>query len=554
MTLPVSIFQKAFGFKNMHIERAEIQVRPIQAGGKMHELDIIALKARPFKRCQCLCPVCNKPCVRDGFKQERESEWRASNLNGIPVIIQYRPQRILCKEHGDLNEKLPWTDGTTRFTAAFNDEVAWLVGKLPKTAIAEYLTINWRTVGSCVQASHDRLEPDVSVRIRDNVRRLCVDETSYQKGHKYITVVYDMEKSRVIWVHDGHGYEVFKLFCLEMTEEERSKVEIIAGDGASWIDQCKREFFPNATRCIDFFHVVQWVNKALDDVRISTQAKARREYTKLKNEYIHAEAEAAEAAIKAEQQYQDAVKELGHLPKKGRPSSRKKELLEFIASYEQARAEAAPNETGKPKRKGRPKKDQLSPEHEASLKELGDKLAGFKGAKYALAHNPENRTENQTDKLKLIEAEYPDLYKAYQLKEQIRIILHMKDAKEAGLELDNWFDAVQASGLKPLIDLADKIKEKHKENILNAIKCQANSAKSESTNTTIKMLIRLARGFRNIENMKALIYLKCSDLVIPLLNRVQPTAEEIARKRERANELRKLREERRLKELQLSVG
>ena len=118
----------------------------------------------------------------------------------------------------------------------------------------------------------------------------------------------------------------------------------------------------------------------------------------------------------------------------------------------------------------------------------------------------------------------------------------MRDPEQAATELTKWIDDAKKSGLGPMKELADKIENRHKENILNAIKCQANSAKSESTNTTIKGLIKLARGFRNLDNMIALIYLKCSGIVVPLCNRPQPSAEYLARKRARANELRRLRE------------
>ena len=121
----------------------------------------------------------------------------------------------------------------------------------------------------------------------------------------------------------------------------------------------------------------------------------------------------------------------------------------------------------------------------------------------------------------------------------------MRDPEQAAVELAKWIDDAKNSGLKPMKELADKIENRHKENILNAIKCQANSAKSESTNTTIKGIIKLARGFRNLDNMIALIYLKCSDIVVPLCNRPQPSAEYLERKRARANELRRLREEQR---------
>ena len=400
----------------------------------------------------------------NGYKSKNESCWRAPNLNGTPVYIYYRPQRILCPEHGALNEFIPWADGTSRFTASFNDEVTWLVCQMSKQAICEFEGINWRTVGNCIKASHERLEPDISHRIHDDVHRICVDETSYRKGYKYITVVYDMDKNRVIWVHENHGYDVFAEFCSLLTPEERAKIEIVAGDGASWIDSCCREFFPNATRCIDFFHVAQWINNALDEVRISTAAKAKREYTKLRDEYIKAEEEAVAAAKKAKQQYNDALEELAGMPHRGRPSKRKLELLSFIAEYESAQEQASEN--SKPRPVGRPRKVQLTPEHEAALKELSDRVDDFKGAKFALGHNPENCTDKQIEKLQLIENNFPDLYRAYQLKEALRLILHMKDPEQAAIELEKWINDARDSGMKPMQELADKIKSLHKENIL----------------------------------------------------------------------------------------
>lgn len=546
MALSNTILKNTLKLNLMHIEKIEEEDFLVEAYGEFHQQTRIIVHARPFKRTQCRCPECMRKCVQNGHKMPAESSWRAPNLNGQQVIIKYRPQRILCPEHGALNEFIPWADGNSRFTAPFNDEVAWLACQTNKSAVCSLEGINWRTVGNCLKTSHDRLEPDITGRIHDNVRRICLDETSYKKGHKYITVIYDMDKNRVIWIHEGHGLEVFREFCDLLSPEERAKIEIVAGDGASWIDSCM-ELFPNATRCIDFFHVAQWLNKALDDVRIVTAAKARREYNRLKAEYIEAEKKADAAADKAEQEYEKALAELAAMPRRGRPSSRKLELTAFVEKYESTKTEG--QEIRRPKKRGRKKKEQLTPEHEAALKELSDKMDDFKGAKFALGHNPENCTDGQIGKIKMIENNYPDLYRAYQLKEGLRLILHMKDVGQAAGELENWIRDAKESGLKPMQKLAEKIEERHKENILNSIRCQANSAKSEATNTTIKGLVRLARGFRNIDNMIALIYLKCSDIVIPLCNRPQPSKEYLTRKRERANELRLLREEKKRKGL-----
>ena len=116
-----------------------------------------------------------------------------------------------------------------------------------------------------------------------------------------------------------------------------------------------------------------------------------------------------------------------------------------------------------------------------------------------------------------------------------------KDYELAENELDKWIEENKSTEFAPIAKLAEKI-ERHRTNILNSVKYQANSAKSESTNTTIKFLIKLARGFKSIENMFALIYLKCSDIIIPLSNRPQPTNAYKRSQREMAMRRKQIRE------------
>ena len=560
----------------MHVTSCETATVTVHRFGETFEQTRIYVHARPYERARKLCPVCRKKCPGYDTKYSTESSWRAPNLNGVPVHICYQPQRVKCPEHGVRTEYIPWADGKSRFTEDFCNEIAWMVCRMSRTAVALFEDIDWRTVGNCVKAAHDRIEPDITIRMH-GLRRICVDETSYRKGFSYITVVYDMDRNRVAWIHEGNGLEIFRLFCETLSPDEREKIEIVAGDGAQWIDTCTRTYFPNATRCIDFFHVVEWANEKLDKVRTATAAKAAREYDRRKQEFQKAEAEAAEAAENARQQRMAAEAELAAMPKRGRPGKRKQELLDFLVSLteavqtetpEQQRAAAEaelaampkhgrpsrrkqdllaflegqleflPPVTSPSKKKGRPRKEQFTLEHQEILDHLQNRARAIKGSKHALGHNC---SEYQADKIKLIENDYPDLYRAYQLKEALRLILHMKDEKQAAIELGQWITDASGSGLEPMMELSEKI-GRHKENILNSVRCQANSAKSEAVNTTIKVLIKMARGFRNIGNMIALIYLKCSDLVIPLHNRPQMSSEKAATTRKTANELRKRRQ------------
>ena len=556
MASPLSILKTVLNLNHncMHVTSCETAMVTVHRFGETFEQNRIYVHAKPYERVRKLCPFCMKKCPGYDKKYGTESTWRAPNLNGVPVHICYQPQRIECPEHGVLTE-------------------------YTRTAVALFEDIDWRTVGNCVKAAHDRIEPDITIRMH-NLRRICVDETSYRKGFAYVTVVYDMDRNRVVWVHEGNGLEIFRLFCEALSPDERKQIEIVAGDGAQWIDTCTKTYFPNATRCIDFFHVVEWANEKLDKVRTTTAAKAAREYDRRKQEFQKAEAEAAEAAETVRQQRMAAEAELAAMPKRGRPSKRKQELLDFLTSltetvqtetpeqqrsaaeaelaampkhgrpskrkrdllaFLEGRLESLSPRTSPSKKKGRPRKEQFTSEHQEILDQLQNRAKAIKGSKHALGHNPENCSEYQADKIKLIENDYPDLYRAYQLKEALRLILHMKDEKQAAIELDQWITDASGSGLGPMMELSEKI-NRHKANILNSVRCQANSAKSEAVNTTIKVLIKMARGFRNIGNMIALIYLKCSDLVIPLHNRPQMSSEKAAAARNTANELRKRRQ------------
>ena len=544
MASPLSILKSVLNLNHnrMHVTNCEQAEVTIHRYGEIHKQTRIYVHVRPYTRVQKLCPICRKKCPGYDTKSSTESSWRAPNLNGVPVYICYRPNRIECREHGVLTEYIPWADGASRFTEDFNNEIAWMACRMSKACICQFEEINWRTVGNCIRAAHSRLEPDISVRMHD-LRRICVDETSYRKGYSYITVVYDMDRNRAVWIHEGNGLEIFRLFCEELSPQERSKIEIIAGDGAQWIDRCVEQYFPNATRCIDFFHVAEWANEKLDLVRTATADKAKREYEHRREQLRQEETREQEARDTLRQEILSLIipveEELASYPKKrGRPCRRKRELLSRLKELR----EMLPEEPEAPKKQGRPRKDALSPEHQEEIDLLAARAKDIKRSRYALGHNPENCTEYQTEKIKLIENSYPDLYRAYQLKETLRLILHMKDAGLAEGELDKWIEESASSGLAPMKELSAKIL-RHRGNILNSIRCQANSAKSEAVNTTIKVLIKMARGFRNIENMIALIYLKCSDLVIPLFNRIQMTAEKAAAARNTANELRRKRKE-----------
>lgn len=97
------------------------------------------------------------------------------------------------------------------------------------------MRIAWNTVGNIIRRVKNYLEPDETVRF-NNLKNIGVDETSYKKGYKYITMVVNLDTNTVIWIGINHGKDVLSRFFDLLTKEQHASIETISGDGAKWID------------------------------------------------------------------------------------------------------------------------------------------------------------------------------------------------------------------------------------------------------------------------------------------------------------------------------
>jgi transposase len=175
-----------------------------------------------------------------------------------------------------IGAKVPWARHDSDYTYDFEMAVTWMTLHTTAQDVAEYFRIKWHTVGSIarrVQKDHEEIQPNKY----DNLVKIGIDETSYKKGHKYMTVIVNHETGHLIWAKKGHGKEVLTTFFEELTEEQRSNIKLVSADGARWIADCIDDFCPNAQRCIDPFHVVMWANDSLDEVRRAVVREAKKD-------------------------------------------------------------------------------------------------------------------------------------------------------------------------------------------------------------------------------------------------------------------------------------
>ena len=434
----LSLFKALFNVNNAVFEGVEVKQSP-------DGVVSIFFDVRPYKRFSHICPHCGRVCP--GYDRGAPRLWRSLDFAGALVYLRSAVPRVCCPEHGVVTAAVPWAFVDSGFTRDFDLQVAWTARYLPRSRIAELMRIDWDTVGRCVKRAQAHLDPNAEKRRLSGLVRIGVDETSYRKGHKYITVVVNHDTGEVVWVHDGHGKSVFELFFKQLTPEQRASILFVSGDGARWIDDCIAEYVPQAQRCVDPFHVVQWSMDSLDKVRLQIWRDIRKENQKISKE------------IKGEG---------------------KEHLKE-------------------------------------TLKEGESNARAIKASAYALGKAPEHLTDLQQSRLELIAATQPVLYRAYRLKEELRLILKMplEPARDC---LKKWYWRASHSRIEPMKELARKIK-RHTGNILNTIEHGLSNARIEATNNTIKLCIRRAYGFRNVENLIPFVMLVCSKVQIPLPNR-----------------------------------
>ncbi len=146
------------------------------------------------------------------------------------------------------------------------------------------------------------------------------------------------------------------------------------------------------------------------------------------------------------------------------------------------------------------------------------KAEEIKNSAYALGKAPEHVTEKQQAKVAMIAANNSRFYRAYRMKETLRLLLKIKNTEEAEATLKRWLWWASHSRIDAFKELYRKIK-RHREHIVNTIRLRMSNARIEATNNKIKLIVRKAYGFRNIQNMLDMVYLVCSDLRVPLPNR-----------------------------------
>ncbi|MDQ2897494.1 MAG: transposase, partial [Actinomycetota bacterium] len=391
-----------------------------------------------LRRRRLLCPECGYSTKARKDTRPEDTVWRHLDLGVWRLEVHCRRRRLWCPEHGARTEGVPFARPGSEFTRDFECLVAWLATRTDKTTIKRMLRIDWGTVGRIIsRVCVDELDPG---RL-DDLFDIGIDEVSWRKQHRYLTLVVDHQRRQVVWGSEGSGEKAADEFFADLDSaslaappkpetsetvevqqqspasaeaenspakigQRASKLRAISMDMRPGYAKSARGHAPQAIVCIDPYHVVQLANQALDEVRRG---------------------------------YWNELRSLGD------PDAAKR----------------------------------------------------FKDARWSLLKAPKNLTDKQAVTLKRLKAAGGEVWRGYLLKEAVRgIFEHGLTVEDVEVLIDRLLSRLARSRLDPFIRLGKTIR-KHRDGILAAIRLGINQGRTEALNNKVRLITRRAYGFHS---------------------------------------------------------
>ena len=220
-------------------------------------VDVVPRRRKP------LCGICGRKVRKNKDRYNRY--WRHLDLFGVRTYLRYSIRRVVCRRCGVVREKVPWADKGSRFTKSFEQEVAWLAQRTDVSAVANYFRVTWRSVRRIIQrvVAEQRDER----RELDELRVIGMDEISYRKRHKYLTVVIDHLSGRVVWAGKERKAKTLLRFFRKLGPQRAAELEAVSMDMWEPYITVVGKKAPQARVIFDRFHIVKHLNEAVDKTR-----------------------------------------------------------------------------------------------------------------------------------------------------------------------------------------------------------------------------------------------------------------------------------------------
>lgn len=216
----------------------------------------------PYKQ-EGICPECGKSCKIHDRREERI--WRHLDTCQLNTYIHCRTPRVKCDKHKTRTMEVPWAEDMSRFTKQFERiAIQFLQSSENRKKTARNLRLSWDEINHIMEKGVKR---GLLRRKDDPIKYLGMDEKSFLKGQNYITVLSDPEGKRILDVVQNRDTEAVDKLWDTLTEKQKESVAAVSMDFWKAFINGAEKHVPAAAIVHDKFHVMKYMNEAVDYVR-----------------------------------------------------------------------------------------------------------------------------------------------------------------------------------------------------------------------------------------------------------------------------------------------
>lgn len=223
---------------------------------------------------RAVCSRCHRK--RPGYDRLPIRRFEFVPLWQIAVFFVYAMRRVDCPTCGVIVEEVPWSDGKSQVTTAYRWFLADWARRLSWLEVALIFHTTWETVYRSVEYA---VAWGLTRRTMSGIKAIAVDEVQWQRGHHYLTLVYQIDAGfrRLLWVGLDRTEESLHGFFRTITDETKNSIRYLCSDmWKSYLNVLAQEV-SGAIHVLDRFHIMQAMNKAIDEVRAEEARRLKRD-------------------------------------------------------------------------------------------------------------------------------------------------------------------------------------------------------------------------------------------------------------------------------------
>jgi transposase len=210
----------------------------------------------------CRCSACGSPQVQSRGRVERR--FRALPIGSRATFVVLPIPRVECQACGAVRQvKIPFADPRRSYTSSFERYALELSRRMTIRDVARHLGVGWDVIKDIQKRDLSRRYAKPKLK---HLRHLAIDEIAIAKGHRYLTVVMDLDSGAVVFVGDGKGADALKPFWKRL-RGSKAKVEAVAMDMSAAYRAAVSTHLPKAQIVFDHFHVIKLFNEKLSQLR-----------------------------------------------------------------------------------------------------------------------------------------------------------------------------------------------------------------------------------------------------------------------------------------------